>query len=249
MSTEESAYQPLLFDRLSETYRTRLGQNGVDTASVLRSMLLGRDFNDELVDRVHAVLIRSNTPSHSVSRIMSRIRGEVRSGKIGSTQSLSAVLDAELRKQVEVAVSPQRIAQLLKESVEAEVGKILRTRIRIKSELLDAYPNVASSVLQYGLPDISGTIARTWTRQSLESMIREAILRHEPRILAETLMVVVRAEGIEHASDGPGAQTDEQRDLGWILRNYVCEVRGVLRTLQARMEIWVVAQMGSGATS
>ena len=50
-------------------------------------------------------------------------------------------------------------------------------------------PHVASSVVNFGLPPISGKTASTLDIHDLEKLIREAILRFEPRILPETLDV------------------------------------------------------------
>lgn len=54
---------------------------------------------------------------------------------------------------------------------------------------LDAYAQVRNSVLNYGLPSLSGQTASSVDAVSLEADVRQAILDHEPRILPETLRV------------------------------------------------------------
>lgn len=54
---------------------------------------------------------------------------------------------------------------------------------------LDAYPEVERSVLNFGLPSLSGLTASSVDAVSLEADVRQAILDHEPRILPETLRV------------------------------------------------------------
>jgi type VI secretion system protein ImpF len=51
------------------------------------------------------------------------------------------------------------------------------------------YPRVAKSVLNYGLPPISGQTASRLDVTQLEKSIREAILQFEPRIAADSLKV------------------------------------------------------------
>jgi len=51
------------------------------------------------------------------------------------------------------------------------------------------YPLLAESVLNYGLPPLSGQLASRLDVGVLEGAIREAIVRFEPRILADTLHV------------------------------------------------------------
>ena len=48
---------------------------------------------------------------------------------------------------------------------------------------------LAASVLNYGLPPLSGQLASKLDVSVLERVIREAIVRFEPRILPETLSV------------------------------------------------------------
>ena len=51
------------------------------------------------------------------------------------------------------------------------------------------YPLLAESVLNFGLPALSGQLASKLDVSVLEAAIREAIVRFEPRILADTLQV------------------------------------------------------------
>jgi type VI secretion system protein ImpF len=56
---------------------------------------------------------------------------------------------------------------------------------------LDAkrFPHATKSVLNYGLPDLSGQYASSIETSDLEQLIRSAILQFEPRILADTLEI------------------------------------------------------------
>lgn len=51
------------------------------------------------------------------------------------------------------------------------------------------YPGLAESVLNFGLPPLSGQLASTLDVSLLEQTIRQAIVRYEPRILPDTLQV------------------------------------------------------------
>jgi type VI secretion system protein ImpF len=50
-------------------------------------------------------------------------------------------------------------------------------------------PHARRSVLNYGLPALSGQTASTIDPLVLQARVRQAILDHEPRILPETLLV------------------------------------------------------------
>ena len=51
------------------------------------------------------------------------------------------------------------------------------------------YPHAQRSVLNFGLPALSGKTASSVDVPELERMVRQAIIDHEPRILAATLQV------------------------------------------------------------
>ena len=53
----------------------------------------------------------------------------------------------------------------------------------------EAWPGLAASVLNFGLPALSGQLASKVDVSLLEKAIRSAILRYEPRILPESLAV------------------------------------------------------------
>jgi type VI secretion system protein ImpF len=57
------------------------------------------------------------------------------------------------------------------------------------------FPDVSRSVLNFGLPTMSGQFASTMQRASMEQTLRQAILNFEPRILARTLEIEIVLEG------------------------------------------------------
>lgn len=58
---------------------------------------------------------------------------------------------------------------------------------------LDKYPAIKTSVLNYGLPDLSGHTSSTIDVLHVEKAIRAAILEFEPRVIRNSLNVKVHA--------------------------------------------------------
>jgi type VI secretion system lysozyme-like protein len=56
-------------------------------------------------------------------------------------------------------------------------------------ELEESYANVASSVLNYGMPDLTGRTASSINIYQLEKALKQTIVRFEPRIIPSTLKV------------------------------------------------------------
>ena len=85
----------------------------------------------------------------------------------------------------------------LRESVIRDLEWLLNTGCLETSKELGSYPEVRKSVLNYGIPEISGTSASGKDRASIERDIRQAIQDFEPRILPETLKVAVAIDAAE----------------------------------------------------
>lgn len=77
----------------------------------------------------------------------------------------------------------------LRRSVLRDLAWLLNTSNMEAGTNLSYYPLVAKSVLNYGLPDLTGRVVSGMTDRQLEALLREAILRFEPRILPNTLRV------------------------------------------------------------
>jgi len=101
----------------------------------------------------------------------------------------------------------------LRESVMRDLEWLLNTgRLEITSEL-DDYPEVRKSVLNYGIPDISGVSVVSKDSESIEEEIRQAILDFEPRIIPGTLKVAI---AIDETKMNQNTMTLEiQGELWW----------------------------------
>ena len=77
----------------------------------------------------------------------------------------------------------------LRRAVLRDLGWLLNS-VQPLSELEGSLPSLAKSVLNFGLPPISGQLASKIDISMLERSISQAILRYEPRILPETLKVL-----------------------------------------------------------
>lgn len=76
----------------------------------------------------------------------------------------------------------------LRQAVLRDLGWLLNSVQPLGSQA-DGAPYAADSVLNYGLPPMSGQLASKVDVQDIEASIRRAILRFEPRILEQSLTV------------------------------------------------------------
>lgn len=81
--------------------------------------------------------------------------------------------------------------QKLRDAVLRDLSWLLSTGHLETTEDLEEYPEVAGSVLNFGMPDISGLSVSGSDTLSLEKSVREAIVRFEPRIAANSVRVSV----------------------------------------------------------
>ena len=88
----------------------------------------------------------------------------------------------------------------LREHVLRDLSWMFNTTQMSDDESLLAYPEVMRSVLNYGLPPLSGQTTSSLNSSDLEAKVKRAILDFEPRILADTLAVeaIVSGEQLDH---------------------------------------------------
>ena len=79
--------------------------------------------------------------------------------------------------------------QRLRESVLRDLAWLLNTTNLACAEDLSAHPEVAGSVLNFGIPDLSGRSLAGADVAQLERNLRQAIVDFEPRIIHQTLKV------------------------------------------------------------
>ena len=77
----------------------------------------------------------------------------------------------------------------LRDAVLRDLAWLLNTTNLAAGQDLSAYPQVASSVVNYGMPDLSGTTVSGTDPAVVERALRQAIIDFEPRILRPSLKV------------------------------------------------------------
>ena len=87
----------------------------------------------------------------------------------------------------------QRVFSLtrLREAVLRDLAWLLNTTNLECAQDLTGHPEVVRSVLNFGLPDLSGVTVAGTDAAEFERALRQAILAFEPRILGHTLKVTL----------------------------------------------------------
>lgn len=107
---------------------------------------------------------------------------------------LDRLTDDEPGKQVESRDRSVLSVQRLREIVLRDLGSLMNTGNLSTVEDLEAYPDAARSVINYGIPDWSGLATADLNTEMLERALRQAILDYEPRILPRSLVVKAAIE-------------------------------------------------------
>lgn len=84
----------------------------------------------------------------------------------------------------------------LREIVQRDLRWLLNTSNLETDQDLSGYPHVARSVVNFGIRDISGTIATAPRAIEIRQAIRRAIETFEPRLLPETLEVEMHQDKV-----------------------------------------------------
>lgn len=96
-----------------------------------------------------------------------------------------------------VEARDQRIVswQRLRDAVRRDLGWLLNCVHLEAIRDLSAWPLIARSTLNYGLPDTSGVPAANVNVEALQKRVRQAILDFEPRLLRNKLTVTIESQG------------------------------------------------------
>lgn len=80
-------------------------------------------------------------------------------------------------------------ARALRDSVQRDIGWLLNASGLAEGADAAGLPYVATSVLNYGLPDLAGRNVAALTAGTLERLIRDALWAFEPRLARESVRV------------------------------------------------------------
>ncbi|WED22947.1 type VI secretion system baseplate subunit TssE [Vibrio sp. JC009] len=85
-------------------------------------------------------------------------------------------------------------SQKLREGVMRDLSWLLNTVNLASVQDLSAYPHVADSVLNFGMPDLAGHTASTVDVHAMQRLLRDSILTYEPRLNRRTLKVKLKLD-------------------------------------------------------
>lgn len=112
---------------------------------------------------------------------------------------LDRLTDDEPHNQVESRDKRVLSMSKLRQSVLRDISWLLNTDSMESVVDLEDYPEVAKSVLNYGIQDLAGRTLAGSNTAEIEQGLREAIQSYEPRILPNTLNVqVIASEEMNH---------------------------------------------------
>ncbi|HET6913112.1 MAG TPA: type VI secretion system baseplate subunit TssE [Rhodanobacteraceae bacterium] len=107
---------------------------------------------------------------------------------------LDRLTDDEPDKAVESREKRVISASRLRECVARDIAWLLNCVNLGEEEALASYPEVARSVINFGIPDLTGAAVSGVDSGVLQRKLREAILAFEPRLTPATLQVTVSAD-------------------------------------------------------
>lgn len=104
---------------------------------------------------------------------------------------LDRLTDDEPEKSVEGREKRVISSSKLRECVTRDIAWLLNCVNLGKDDVLADYPEVARSVVNFGIPDLTGSAVAGIDSAVLQRQLRQAIHTFEPRLTSETLQVVV----------------------------------------------------------
>lgn len=107
---------------------------------------------------------------------------------------LDRLTDDEPAQKVESRDKRVISASRLRECVTRDIAWLLNCVNLGRDEELEEFPDVARSVVNFGIPDLAGSAVAGVDAADLQRRLRDAIIAFEPRLTPSTLRVVVGAD-------------------------------------------------------
>ena len=106
---------------------------------------------------------------------------------------LDRLTDLEPAKTKESSSQQSMSQKQFKEAVIRDLGWLLNSVALDVCEDLDRFPEVKRSILNFGLPDMSGHTSSNVDIRNMESAIKSVIQQFEPRIINNSLKVKIHS--------------------------------------------------------
>lgn len=132
------------------------------------------------IEKSLAVLLEKNSTSDAEKSNKQRIK-------------LQQQLDQARAKYTVLSASVSSLSEL-GACVKRDLDWLLNAHQYSPQEDLKDYPEVEQSVLNYGLPDLTGKTASGLDLRNMERLLKKALLTFEPRIIRRTLVVRILAD-------------------------------------------------------
>lgn len=158
---------PSLLDRLT------------DDSSINQSIELQKK-TIQKIEKSLAELIKTSNTADAVQNNSQRIK-------------LQQQLDQSRAKYNVLSASVSSLSDL-SACVKRDLDWLLNARQYSPQEELANYPEVEASVVNYGLPDLTGKTAAGFDLHNMERLLKKALLNFEPRIIRRTLAVRILAD-------------------------------------------------------
>jgi len=85
-------------------------------------------------------------------------------------------------------------ATRLRECVTRDIAALLNCTRQWDDDTLDGLEHVSNSVLNFGIPDLAGAALSGIDGAHLQNRVRVALLRFEPRLIADTVQVTISTD-------------------------------------------------------
>jgi type VI secretion system protein ImpF len=108
---------------------------------------------------------------------------------------LDRLIDDDPDSRVEAVDKMALTKQALRQAVLRDLGWLLNANGYSPGLDEKEHPHVTSSVVNYGLPVLSGQFSSSIEKTNMAQMLKQAIINFEPRILPKTLEIEVELEG------------------------------------------------------
>ena len=155
---------------------------------ILPSLLDRLTNDDPTYSAINALKIKLNGLESALSELLSK--------KKGNDAETTKAKELELKKQLndsrkEMAMLSASVSSFndIRACVKRDLDWLLNANQYAPQKDLEGFTDVASAVINYGMPDLTGKTLTGFDQGQLERLLKQVVLNFEPRIIKRTLKV------------------------------------------------------------
>ena len=187
LKSRREAVQPSLWDRLVDDLPGLLAETGQQTAELVKE--IGKERLEQILEGGSRAVEKATDLDEDLRKRLHRLIAQTAKRRHLETSGIvvtADVLREAVRRDIEMLFNIERL------EAQPMFSELERAQRESPAELLADFPQVRSSVVNFGVPSFAGKTGDDFDRDRLARELRNVLAVYEPRLKRDTIKVRVK---------------------------------------------------------